>query len=536
MDRRTFLQTAAAAAGITSMAPGCAALSPLPGKIIGASAAAGHQLRDRSFGPPSEIFQKEVVIIGGGISGLSAARRLHQSGLEDFMVLDLESVLGGNAAQGANRISAYPWGAHYVPTPNNDLHEYLQFLEESGVITGRNEQGLPVYNEYYLCFDPQERLYLNGQWQDSLVPHFGVPPEEKAQIDRFFRLMDDFRHRKGSDGKDAFALPVNHSSTDEAFTRLDRLTMQQWLQHNGFTSPYLHGHINYCTRDDFGTPLHQVSAWAGIHYFAARKGRGANAGPSDVLTWPEGNGWLATRLQKGLEGRLQRQALAVRVEPKEDAIRITFLDTLSGRLWAVDAGHCIAAVPQFVAARLLGERERIEKVKRRLSYAPWMVANLAVSELEERSGAPASWDNVLYDSPSLGYVDATHNQVQQGGTHRNLTYYLPLTAGSPAEERRAALARTHSEWVELIFDDLQKVHPNLRKATKEVHVMLWGHAMAQPLPGSIWGGARAELSASLFDDRLHFAHTDLAGVSLFEEAFYQGLGAADSVLKRIQRK
>ena len=56
--------------------------------------------------------------------------------------------------------------------------------------------------------------------------------------------------------------------------------------------------------------------------------------------------------------------------------------------------------------------------------------------------------------------------------------------------------------------------------------------MAQPLPGIVHGSLRQELGASI-DNNIHFAHTDLAGVSLFEEGFYQGLQAAKKVQQNL---
>jgi hypothetical protein len=73
------------------------------------------------------------------------------------------------------------------------------------------------------------------------------------------------------------------------------------------------------------------------------------------------------------------------------------------------------------------------------------------------------------------------------------------------------------------------VHPNIDEAVKEVNILLWGHAMAQPLPGMIHGGIRQQLAISP-DPRIHFAHTDLAGISIFEEAFYQGITAAQQIV------
>jgi hypothetical protein len=161
-----------------------------------------------------------------------------------------------------------------------------------------------------------------------------------------------------------------------------------------------------------------------------------------------------------------------------------------------------------------------------------MVANLTVNRLEERSGQSESWDNVLYDSESLGYVDATHPMVQQKLPKRNLTYYLPLTSLPSAAARKEAHRKTYEEWVKVVMDDLKKIHPNIEAATEELNVMIWGHAMVQPLPGIIHGSIREELSRSI-NNQIHFAHTDLSGISIFEEGFYQGLYAAGKVIQNL---
>ncbi len=533
MRRRQFIQSVAALTGAGYALPGCQPRKKIGGKIIGASAATGHLLRDKTFGEPTSITQKEIVIVGGGISGLSAARHLHQSGVLDFALLDLEKTVGGNAASGQNAVSAFPWGAHYVPVPNNNLTEYIQFLQQCGAVTSIALNGLPVYNELFLCFDPQERLYINGRWQEGLLPQYGVPDTELKQINQFMQQMAVFRYAKGSDGKEAFAIPVNESSKDEIFTQLDSLTMKQWLQQSGFTSPYLHWYINYCTRDDFGTTYEVASAWAGIHYFAGRKGKGANAEYHDVLTWPQGNGWLVEKLQTGIEDKFQTGSVAVRVNTTEAGVEVDYYNTATHQLQKIQAKQCILAVPQFVAARLLNDTARLQTVQQNLAYAPWMVANFSIQNLPERSGAPLSWDNVLYDSPSLGYVRATQELLQQNVSRENLTYYLPLTSTDPATERMQAQKRTHEEWVTMLITDLEKVHPGIENTIDEIDIMIWGHAMAQPKPGMMHGPVRQQLAASI-KDSIHFAHTDLAGISIFEEAFYQGLSAAKKVVANIK--
>ncbi len=164
-----------------------------------------------------------------------------------------------------------------------------------------------------------------------------------------------------------------------------------------------------------------------------------------------------------------------------------------------------------------------------MHYSPWLVANLTVNNLEERSGTPLSWDNVIYDSPSLGYVEATHQQIQQIKEKRVLTYYWPLTHLDPVAAREWALQRKHADWTDAIIADLRKVHPDIATQTERIDIMLWGHAMVQPRPGFIFGPPPPR-PPTIPRPNIHFAHTDLAGISIFEEGFYQGINAAKKVL------
>ncbi|HEX2607983.1 MAG TPA: NAD(P)-binding protein [Flavisolibacter sp.] len=532
MNRRTFLEISLGLPALAAMVPACQPGKKIKGSIVGASSQIGHLLRSENPGRVTEWSDQNVVIVGGGVSGLSAAWYLKMNGA-DFIVLDLEAETGGNARSGRNELSAFPWGAHYIPTPNNNLREYLEFLETAGVLTGYDSQGLPVYNDAYLCFDPQERLYINGRWQEGLIPQYGVPEEEQKEILRFLSHMESFRNQKGTDGKDAFAIPVDDSSKDDEWTRLDALTMKAWLKQNGYNSNYLHWYVNYCTRDDFGTCYDKVSAWVGIHYFAGRKGKGANASHGDVLTWPEGNHFLINKLQETFTAQLQTGALVTNVAIQGDQVAVAYYNVKEKRMMGIRCRQCILATPQFVTSRLLQDPDRKTLVDQHLSYAPWVVANLKLQKPEERSGYPLSWDNVIYESEALGYVEATHELLNQYQQKLNLTYYNPLTSKDAKDARREAAERSHEEWTKRIVDDLKKVHPDIEQVLEEVNIMVWGHAMAQPLLGLLCGSIRKRLQEPV-SGRIHFAHTDLAGISIFEEGFYQGLRAGKEVSQQLQ--
>ena len=144
-------------------------------------------------------------------------------------------------------------------------------------------------------------------------------------------------------------------------------------------------------------------------------------------------------------------------------------------------------------------------------------------------GFPLAWDNVFYDSPSLGYVVATHQRgLDRGPTV--FTYYYPLTDADPRQARSRLIAAGRDEWAEVALADLTRAHPDIRELTERLDVMRWGHAMIRPQPGFMWSESRRAAAVSYRG--IHFAHSDLSGVALFEEAFYHGTRAADEVLAR----
>ncbi|OGA05063.1 MAG: hypothetical protein A3I00_07885 [Betaproteobacteria bacterium RIFCSPLOWO2_02_FULL_64_12] len=87
-------------------------------------------------------------------------------------------------------------------------------------------------------------------------------------------------------------------------------------------------------------------------------------------------------------------------------------------------------------------------------------------------------------------------------------------------------------WAEMALADIGRAHADIRDVTTSVDVFRWGHAMARPVPGFIWGKARQLLTRPRA--RLHLAHSDLSGFSLFEEAQYRGVSAAERVLAALR--
>ncbi|MBK5297375.1 MAG: hypothetical protein JJE40_09465 [Vicinamibacteria bacterium] len=82
-----------------------------------------------------------------------------------------------------------------------------------------------------------------------------------------------------------------------------------------------------------------------------------------------------------------------------------------------------------------------------------------------------------------------------------------------------------------ILDDLSRAHPDIRDCVSRIDICRMGHAMIRPTPGFLSSSARRQLRAH--GEQLFFAHSDVSGLSLFEEAQFRGVTAADRALSSL---
>ncbi|HEY9105418.1 MAG TPA: FAD-dependent oxidoreductase [Roseateles sp.] len=510
LSRRTLL-LGALAAGCTPDAPA------LQGGWVGTHPERGHRLRaaPRQAGEGA-LKRADVVIVGAGIAGLACARALAARGV-DLALLDLEDHAGGNSR--GHRLGGLPCplGAHYLPLPGPHAHEVSQLLSELGL--SRQLLGRTEWDERHLCHSPQERLFIDGEWHDGLLP----PPESAAareQYRRFSTLVTQSQRELG------FAIPTRRVRWTPGHAALDAQTFAQWLDANTLTDTRLRWYLDYCCRDDFGAGAATVSAWAGLHYFASRHGFHApgdeTAEREPVLTWPEGNGWLSARLAEPAQQRLHLGRVVLRVAEQKHGVELLAWNEAVGASERWQARAVVMATPLFIAARLLASPpDALRQAAGQFSYAPWLTANLALREpLLTRPGAPPAWDNVRYGTTALGYVDARHQSLDPTPRAPLLTAYFAL----PAAQRADLLSQPWQQWAKVVSDELAQTHPDLPGKLQRIDLCRFGHAMSIPTPGLRGSAAPAALNEAR--GRIVFAHADLAGYSVFEEAYTAGAGAA----------
>jgi hypothetical protein len=367
-----------------------------------------------------------------------------------------------------------------------------ELLEEFGVLKdGR-------FDEFALCHSPQERLFLHGRWQEGLEPEIAATRRDREQYQRFASRMAEF-HATGQ-----FTIPMERGV--DRRSPLDRISMAEWLRAERFDSPYLLWYVDYACRDDYGGRLAETSAWAGIHYFASREGE--EKGP---LTWPEGNGYLVRKLLTKIGKYVQANAMVRCIRPHE--------------VWTEQVRYLtdavIFAAPTFTAPYLIEGMLRV----REFAYSPWLTANLTLDRWPRERDTQPAWDNVIYDSPALGYVVATHQSLRSHIEKTVWTFYWAMG------DRKVLLERDWGWWKEAILNDLTRAHPDIRSCVARVDIHRMGHAMIRPAPGFLSSPERARFARG--ERSIFFANSDLSGLSLFEEAQDRGVRAAKKALARV---
>lgn len=528
ITRRRVLAGVPAALG---SAIGCPGRTPPAPRLafVGPDPARGHMLRDATMraAAPRRTERTGVLVVGAGVAGLCAAWRLHRAGFGDVHVLELEDVHGGTARGGALPRSAYPMGAHYLPVPHPGFAALHSLLEDLGLIIGRSADGAPEYDPRAIVRDPIERHRHRGLWFEGLYPSSGADAAALAEFERFRDTLREL-DRTDAEGRRLFDLPLWRSSPE--LRALDTLSMATWLDREGFGDWRLRWLCDYGCRDDYGCTIEQCSAFAALHHFVAR-------GLEDehdrmLLSWPQGNAALCDALiaRAGLGERVHSGTAVVRIDPDDGTV--VAWDTARAEAVAWHAEQILWAAPRFVLPHVLppGRDPLAPGV---LTYTPWLVANVEVDRPPGGSGAPLSWDNVEIGGDHLGYVVANHLEdlAQREQPGAVLTYYEPRCADDAAglgQRRAELLAATLDELGAHVVAQLGRMHGDIARHVREIHVCRWGHAMVRPRPGALFSADAALARAPV--GRVQPCAADVGGLPLFEQAFALGVAGAEHAL------
>lgn len=502
----------------------------------------GHNMRDLghelAHDPQGFVFPDtlpvhcDVLIIGSGTAALACAWRcLKQSGLRVVMLSGPE--LGGNNAGTYWQDHSAPTAAHYLAIPSQQSMHVRQILADLGLMRrAHSEQAQrDDFPEECLVHAPAERMWKKGKWQDHFLD------ERDADTRRFLDTIK-ILEKEYRQGRKRFAVPLDLSAPFEP--ELMQQSFAAWLDAHQYHSRDLRWYLDYCCLDEYGAGSAQVCAFAGLHYFAAR-----NNDLNAVLTWSDGLATLArlwqqrmnvqihTPFEANLPPQWMLKGAAYRVREGRDAVEVAVQD-MQGQRFCLQSAYAVLACPLAVSRHLLERPEdyalTLEAVPQ---HSPWLVGNFLLHGYPAEKKSALAWDNIVFGSPRLGYVNAEAQTIRhrksEAGFLTSYTALCGLTADSPSLIRQKLLHMNAEELFEIAAADLHHVYGRyFRPSLSQVDVFVRGHGMAIPTPNAQNHPNLQRLKTH--HSRVLFAHSDLAAYSTFEEASWYGVQAAEKII------
>jgi Flavin containing amine oxidoreductase len=440
-----------------------------------------HQLRDgHRFEGPSAAQRAAIVIVGGGVAGLSAAYFLRG---QDFLLLEKEDHFGGNAYQ--EEFEGQPFATGSAFADKGDYGDQLS--DEIGL------KLLPVNNP-----DP------------TIVNKTFVPDTWKSGIDQLpysKQVRESFRRFR----EDMLRVQVRGHLAEldsEPFTKYTAPyapEIQQWWDGYG--------------PSNWGATAQDTSAFIGIaslQYLASGNDR--------RVILPGGLGCITHKLVEALQPqykeRLLGNATVVSVSPGKNEVRVTYYR--EGRLATVSTKAVIVCAPKLIASRLVGGLPEEQKsAMHRTRYIPYPVINLIFDKPIYNRG---------YDTwcPGNSFTDfivadwTVRNTPGYRQKHNILTFYTPLR-----EHQRFTLLDDNNckALAARVLADFQKLIPEFNANPIEVRLYRRGHPMFMSVPGQL---TRNRLDAAQPMDRIFFGNADSGGPeSLTSESIRLSKAAAE---------
>jgi len=467
-NRRDFIKFVVAG----SVAAGCpvdlsllAAETPKQPAVEGEENRICHQVRDgKIFTRPPVSARHDVVIVGGGISGLTAAYLLRS---RDFLLLEKEPYWGGNAYLMEYQGNAYATGSAFL----ENAEAGYSFAKEIGL------EPLPV--------NDRDSTIIKGEWIPNTwaegLNKLPYPTHVREGFKKFKKdmLAIDLKKR----GAELYNLPFSD------FMKGYPPEVKQWWDNYG--------------PSNWGAATENTAAALGI---SEMQGIGGDTAP-DFYTWPGGLGAITKKLAEILQpkfaDRMQAGATTVAVVPDNKEVQVTYMQ--GTELKTVAAKTVIMATPKFVTRRIVqGLPEKQSDAMHQIRYIPYAVVNLIFDKLVFNK----SYDTWCPGNTFTDFIVADWTIRNQPGYQQKyniLTCYTPMS-----EDDRGYLLTEPSTRKKAVsvLSDFQKLFPGSNVDPVEVHIYRRGHPLYMSTPGLY---TKVQPVARQAMDRVFFANTDSEG-------------------------
>jgi len=447
-----------------------------------------HQVRDgQVFSRPPASSRHDVIIVGGGMSGLAAAHRLQN---RDVLLLEKEPHWGGNAYAMEYQGSLYGTGSAFLWTDS----EAFRFAKELGM------DPLPV--------NSPDGSIINGEfvpdtWGDG-INKLPYPPITRDSFKKFRKVMMGIDIEKR--GAELFNVPFT------SFMKLYAREIKDWWDTFG--------------PSNWGAACDETAAAVAIGEFQDVVQQSTK---DNRYTWPGGLGAMTRKLieilQPKMGERMQAGATTVAVVPGKEDVQVTYM--AGGELKTASAKAVIMATPKFITRRLVESLPaKQSEAMQQIRYIPYCVVNLIFDKPVFNKGYD-TWcpGNSFTDVVVADWVIRKKSGYKQ--KFNILSCYTPLKElDRPLLLNEAGPRKIASN----VLRDFQKLTPETNVDPLEVHIYRRGHPMYMTTPG-LYTQTQPMVRQPM--DRVFFANTDSQGP---ESTTNEAIVAARRAVKQVEAR
>ena len=447
-----------------------------------------HQVRDgKVFTRPPATARRDFVIVGGGVSGLTAAYRLQH---RDFLLLEKEPHWGGNAYAMEYEGSTYATGSAFLAKDEYAYH----FAKEIGLTP------LPVNSPDASIIRGE---LVSDTWGEGLnkLPYNASVCEDFKKFKKEMLAIDV---EKG--GIELFSKPFSD------FLKGYPVELRQWWDNYG--------------PSNWGATSDETAA--GLAIDALQEMAGESRG-DDRYTWPGGLGAITKKLAEILQAthkdRMMTSATTVAVVSEKEEVQVTYM--LGGELTTVAAKAVIMATPKFITRRIVdGLPEKQSEAMHQIRYIPYPVVNLIFDKPVFNHG----YDTWCPGNSFTDFVVADWVVQKQTGYKQKfniISCYTPMK-----EDDRGYLLNENGarKIAAEVLSDFQKLMPGMNVDPVEVHIYRRGHPLYMSTPRLY---TEIQPLARHAMDRVFFANTDSEGP---ESTTNEGIRATQRAVKEAEAR
>jgi len=461
----------------------------------------GHLVHEGHNYSQDDNLNTDILIVGGGLAGLSAAHRLRN---RDYLVIELSDRPGGTSGAEIHNGLEMAQGAHYdLAYPSYYGEEAIKMLEDLDIIKFNAFSKLYDFTDTRYLIDPRhkENCFSNGEFTEDVLPE---GPGRDQLIDAL--------------NKYAGKMPMPTRLIGKEFRHLNNISFIDFLQQKMDIAKDLKTGLDYNMRDDYGASSDRVSALAGIHYFQCRP---YFTQPVPLFSPPEGNYYFVKKIAESLdENRILLQHLGINIQKSGNKFITRVLDAANKRSRTITSDKIIYAGQKHVLQYVFPTDYSLFESN---EYAPWLIVNLV---LKKRQNDPPFWQNEMpgRHPHMLGFVDASAQHKSNESSQTFITMYYNLKP-----EERNLLSEIEFAADGIVDNTVKHASAYFGKdITPEVdkaYIKVMGHAMPIPVPGYLFNDRNQYRN----EQNLVYAGVDNGRLPLLFEAIDSGIVAAELV-------